>query len=59
MTNKLLDEIIDLFCVVVGDSNFKDNSVYGRYTELFETRQKARDKLLDIFYRNGIKHNDK
>jgi len=49
MKNKILDEIIDLFCVVDED----DTHVYGMDTELFETRQKAREALLGIFYRNG------
>ncbi len=53
MTNKVLDEIIDLFCVV-GDHISDDNSVYGMDTEIFETRQEARDELLEIFHRNGI-----
>ena len=53
MTNKVLDEIIDLFCVV-GDHISDDNSVYGMDTEIFETREKAREALLDIFYQNGM-----
>ena len=53
MNNKILDEIIDLFCVV-GDSISDDNSVFGMDTELFKTRQEARDALLDLFYTNGI-----
>lgn len=57
MTNKILDEIIDLFCVV-GDSISENNSVWGMDTELFKTRQDARKELLDIFHRNGINYNE-
>ncbi len=57
MNNKILDEIIDLFCIV-GDEISDDNSVYGMDTELFKTRQEARDNLLDIFYQNGINCNE-
>lgn len=48
MTNTVLDEIIDLFCIV-GDNISENNSVYGMDTEIFTTRQEARDALLDIF----------
>jgi hypothetical protein len=45
MTNQILDEIIDLFCVVDNDNT----CVCGMDTELFETRQKAREAILNIF----------
>jgi len=54
MKTKFLDEIIDLFCIV-SDSESENNSVWGMDTELFPTRQDARNAILDIFYRNGIK----
>jgi hypothetical protein len=47
ISNQKLDKIIDLFCVV-GDYSNKDNSVWGMDTEIFETRQKARDAILEI-----------
>jgi hypothetical protein len=50
MNNKILDEIIDLFCIVEDD----DTCVCGMDTELFTNRQKAREALLDIFNRHGI-----
>jgi hypothetical protein len=57
MTNKTLDDIIDLFCIV-GDSISDDNSVWGMDTEIFKTRQEAREALLDIFYQNGVDCNE-
>jgi hypothetical protein len=55
MKKKTLDEIIDLFCVV-GDSISPDNSVYGMDTELFKTRQEAREAILEILDKNNEKN---
>lgn len=43
ITNKTLDKIIELFCVANDETG-----VWGMDTELFETRQGARDALKKI-----------
>lgn len=47
ISNQKLDEIIDLFCIV-GNGENKDKSVWRMDTEIFETRQNARDAINKI-----------
>ena len=51
IADKTLDKIIELFCTVDDRPHPEGTGVWGMDTELFETRQGARDALKKILKR--------